>query len=121
MAEGMLDACAEFAEGLVVLDNLEQRIVAETAGTAMFGEDAPPAAALDDGVDLSSRIGERGRTHIVGLAFIHRQRGDLREQLLVVGGIITLLAGVPCGIHTGAATKRRHNEAAVFTEHPLAD
>src|SRR5438132_556853 len=119
MAEGMLDAGAEFAERLVVLGNEKLRIIAEATGAAIFADDAAAAAAFDDGVHLAGRIGKRRSADVVGLALLGRQRGQLREQSLVVRRIVPLLAGIARGVDAGPTAQSRQHQAAVLAEHPL--
>ncbi len=72
MAEGGFDRGAELAEGAVVFDDFEERIVAETAGAGIFEADAAVAVAFGFSLNVSGWIGQRGVADVVSGAFFER-------------------------------------------------
>lgn len=79
MAQRVLDVGTQLAEGAVIFGNQKQRIIPEAAVAAILGDDAPMAAALDDRVDCTPRIGQRRGANVIRLPGIGAQRRQLGE------------------------------------------
>src|SRR5262249_53718059 len=121
VAQRVLDAGAQLAERLVVLGDEEERVVAEAAAAARLAGDDAVTAALGDGADVAVGGRQRGGADVVGGAAVVGQRRQLGKQAGVVGRVVAVPAGVARRVDAGAAVERRHDEAAVLTEHPVME
>jgi hypothetical protein len=73
MTEGVLDTGAQFAEGLVIFRNKEERIVTKAAPAASLQDYPSMAPALDDSLDFAVRVGQHCRADIVSKPFVFGQ------------------------------------------------
>src|SRR5262245_27559156 len=64
VAEGVLDARAEFTERPVIFRDEEEKVVAEPAAAARRADNDALAAPLDNGFDIPLRVGEGGGAHV---------------------------------------------------------
>ena len=84
MAEARLDPGIELAERTMILDDLEERIVAEAARPAGGEENAAATRGMALGHDRARRIGQADVADELGPAPLPRQPGQLGQQFLVV-------------------------------------
>ena len=75
MAEDLFYVRAEVAEGLVVLDHFEERVVAEAIRARRFETNSAAANILAFGANRAARIRKRDVTHVAGCSFFKRRIG----------------------------------------------
>lgn len=70
VAEDAFDCGGEFAEGAVILDDFEERVVAKAADTGGLRQNSAAAGADAFGMDDSAGVGQRGVAGVVGPAAV---------------------------------------------------
>ena len=118
MAELMLDQRAQLAEGLVVLGDQEQRIVAEPGRPARLAGQSAAAGALGLEPD---RSGGSASASAQRNAAPRRSSGVSRESLehlAIVGLVVGGLAGVPRREDAGRTVEGVDRQARIVGEHP---
>src|SRR5271168_1369814 len=94
MAELVFHEWAQLAEGLVVLGNQEQRIVAEPLPAPRLAGNEPAASAGGLEPDRSGRIGQRERAAKGGAPALVGHADHGLEQLAIIGLVVGWLAGI---------------------------
>ena len=122
MAELVLDERAQLAEGLVILGDQKERIVAEAAGAAGLARQPPAAEPLGSRAG-SSRSGqpaprrsETPRRDRSSAIVVHG-----RQQLAIVGRVVAGLAGVARREDAGRTVQGVDRQAGIVGEDPAAE
>ena len=87
----------------MVLDDFEERVVSESALTAVFRNDPPATFAFAGDRDLAGWIGECYLAYVPGLAGIEGSVLQQVQQFLVVAGIGRTGIGEACRTDSGAS------------------
>src|SRR5262245_9981568 len=98
VAQGVLHDRGQFPERPVVLGDLEEGVVPESAVTAWFRNDPAPAFTFHHGYNRPRWVGEGGGTDVVRRPVIAGLAGERGEQLGVVPRVVSLPAGPPGGV-----------------------
>ena len=79
VAEDLLHRRAEFAEGAVVFDDFEERVVAEAVAAGGLEADAAAADVFGGGADRAGWVGDRDVADVVCRSLFERRVGRVQR------------------------------------------